>query len=1801
MLHNRLTSTQLARGPRALPTAAFALRRRPALGLVLSGLVATLLGGCELLGIGDEAPKKDTAVVDPCDLEPYLEGCPCFDDPTQDFCPDPCSLEPPAAQCVDGLGGDALQDAADTADTASDAKPDAKPDVKPDTKDTGGQDGDLGPEVSIDAEDSADLDDATEPDQAESDVDEDADVNDALADLGDGGGGADSFDASADLGPTPLPDSWILSDGAVIAVPPEAQWDTWQGDGSDTGKNGGALYLPDGLVIPVAGPGDSCQSDGECVGPPKNCQALVCLSAKAGGAKTCQYAPLQEGLPCSDGNACSEGDSCQAGECKGWAKICADKDSNLCTISSCDPSKGCVVTNAANDTPCNDGNSCTDADSCFYGKCKPGSVNKCECTKTSDCLAFDDGNLCNGEVKCIAGTCMTDSNSLQWFDKVANLLCDPSGDKPCLTNLCNPKNGQCQMTPSPAASACSDGDACTLGDGCQGGQCLPGGGPRSCDDNNLCTTDSCDAKKGCLHKPATYLCDDGDPCTSGDLCSGGQCKGEPLSSCSCASDGDCAGKNDANLCNGQLKCVQGSCRIDPATVVVCADSGPCASTSCEASTGKCSKTNVQAGLPCQDGSACTQADQCDGQGACKGKIATVCDDGNPCTADACSAINGCVSAITSSPCDDGDTCSGPDVCANGQCQPGANVCACSKDDDCAKVAGLDKCKGLWTCDTANGSCEYDPSKVVKCSGDGKNPCVINACEPSTGQCASNSLAKDTPCDDGLYCTVLDRCGPGGCSGDANPCSDGLACTADSCKEDAPTTAEACSHDAAILEKLPCNDGSLCTSGDACTSGYCVGKPGSCDDKNPCTVDACDMLLGCTYLAAEKATACSDGNACSGDPAKGSTFVQDGCDGFGKCAPGEAKVCGSDNPCVEIPCNPTAVDVQPGIPLGCEQKKLLDGKSCDDGNACTNNDLCQVGLCAPGTETSCDDGNSCTTDDCEAKSGCNHANSTAPCSDQDPCTDKDACGGGTCKGVPATCDDENVCTADSCDPKAGLVDGCVHKPAQGDCGNFAACSTAEVPQCAFKAGHLVISEVYVGVPGDPSDDWVEIHNPTNQFAKLDELQLEARPVDADAKVAWKGLAKGKSGVLLAPKGYALFAASAVLQGGVVADTVSAELNLALPLINPPGTADCFVDSLRHLQLRLRDPLHQLEHDRIAWDDGQAQVLPKELQPVDASTEAWPAFTSIERKASGSSDVNSMYPHKAEWLAGNAEDSGVDSDDFLVRWWPEPQSQASGKFEPACGGLCPLTKICNFKVGADTCVDDSECKSFGASAAAACGPGKVCGAGLSQCLADPQGTVVISEVFFGDSGEQFVELYNASAKTISVGGWKLQRKNPENEQYLPWINTLVTLPAGTVLPAKRYLLIGTQQWARTHGQTDVVVPVAMVEQGGGALRLWDPASDAEVDLLGWGNAKAFSNASTGGIYKAAPAPKLGQSLERKAKSGSTSGSMSPGGGDDLQGNSADTSNDSADFVINDPSPQTFGAAVFEPACGGSCAAGLVCNYLIGGGQACVDPLCGVPCDLGLGCNPVSGVCDLRLLVAEVATDGLQAKDQNGVAMSPANNEYVVLYNPSPSSIMLSKVETIGGIKTTTDALILQAQALASTSWGKLTDNDLKKLPLSGSVAPYSFYLVAPPSYDASLPLPDYLSATPFGLDGNTGAVRIARLNGTYPWGSGELDRVAWGAAKAKDGEGKTAVEPQVSKTCATGQGGALRRLAQVGGAAQVADPFSGAFYAGASRDTNDNGADWVRVAQRRPRSQKCSQPEDIGANKPFCAGYPLAQRP
>jgi uncharacterized repeat protein (TIGR01451 family) len=211
---------------------------------------------------------------------------------------------------------------------------------------------------------------------------------------------------------------------------------------------------------------------------------------------------VQDGVPCSDGNACTAPDTCFGGECVGGPNVCACQsnadcgDNNSCTDDTCEnpgmPTAACVHVN--NTAPCNDGNTCTAPDTCSGGGCV-GGPNVC-CQSNADC---GDNN-------------------------------------PCTDDTCeNPGTPTATCVHANNTAPCSDGNACTGPDTCSGGECV--GGPNACacqsnadcGDNNPCTDDACQnpgtSTATCVHVNNTAPCSDGNACTMNDVCQGGVCTG----------------------------------------------------------------------------------------------------------------------------------------------------------------------------------------------------------------------------------------------------------------------------------------------------------------------------------------------------------------------------------------------------------------------------------------------------------------------------------------------------------------------------------------------------------------------------------------------------------------------------------------------------------------------------------------------------------------------------------------------------------------------------------------------------------------------------------------------------------------------------------------------------------------------------------------------------------------------------------------------------------------------------------------------------------------------------------------------------------------------------------------------------------------------------------------------------------------------------------------------------------------------------------------------------------------------------
>ena len=662
------------------------------------------------------------------------------------------------------------------------------------------------------------------------------------------GGCVYSFNSSTcdDDDPCTVGDACVMGSCTGTQVPCDCQDDGDCLELEDGDVCNGTLYCDMNSFLQV------CKVDPQTVivcdqpqGPGAECFEAVC-QAKTG---ECEIEPDNDGFFCEDNNPCTVSSLCEAGECVGGVAMNCGDD-NDCTEDSCEPTTGCVHT--PNDNLCEDGNLCTIGDSCVEGKCLAGQQLTCNdgnsctddsCQPAAGCVHMmntapcNDGNACTTGDTCLDGAC-TGTGVLPCND-----------GNPCTDDSCDSVAG-CGFVNNSAA--CTDGNPCTANDQCKDGACQ-GQGALDCDDGSACTDDACSPVTGCTHVNNVAPCSDGNVCTMDDACDAGVCQGqgqldcednnactddwcEPLKGCLHTDNG--AACNDSNECTVGDKCQGGKCKFDD--VVDCDDGNPCTKDSCQSGAG-C--VYVDASGACDDGNPCTTNDYCE-NGGCISGAGQTCDDGNPCTDDSCDDTGQCQHAANDFDCDDGNECTDGDICTAGSCVGGElldcddeNICT---TDTCSPAAGCIHTLNNAPCDDDNVCTTKDACNLGKCVGasplvcDDGNPCTDDSCNGVSGCVFVNN---DAPCNDDSLCTDGEECSSGWCVGIPVVCNDNNLCTDDSCAPDQGCTFD---HNAA-----PCDDDNACTINDVCLNGVCSETQlQDCEDNNVCTDDSCDELLGC---------------------------------------------------------------------------------------------------------------------------------------------------------------------------------------------------------------------------------------------------------------------------------------------------------------------------------------------------------------------------------------------------------------------------------------------------------------------------------------------------------------------------------------------------------------------------------------------------------------------------------------------------------------------------------------------------------------------------------------------------------------------------------------------------------------------------------------------------------------------------------------------------------------------------------------------------------------------------------------------
>ena len=396
----------------------------------------------------------------------------------------------------------------------------------------------------------------------------------------------------------------------------------------------------------------------------------------------------------------------------------------------------------------------------------------------------------------------------------------------------------------------------------------------------------------------------------------GGCGPAPEEICDDGEDNDCDGHTDeecSELCENIV------CDRPP---------GPCHEPEGICSNGVCTYQRKPEGTACDDGDACTAADECY-RGACTG-TAVVCDTPPP---------NECIDAYNAR------SYAAEGSCAGGSCTYG------HQDVNCPSGC-------------ADGACVGDPCAGIVCDQP-PGPCYESEGVCSKGSCSYPPLADGIACDDGQSCTIGDTCQNGVCAGAPMTCNspppseciddntmrsyetEGFCreggceynfqdsncahgCTNGSCEGD-PCAGVACDNPPnqcylvpgtctdgecsyAFNNNAACSDGDACTTGDTCQNGTCAGTALICDDPPP------DECINADTRRTYSAGSCDQGSCVY---PHFDVFCQNGCQNgqCQACTPDcTGRVCGPDPVCGEDcgPCDTGEICDPAGqcIPAGC---------------------------------------------------------------------------------------------------------------------------------------------------------------------------------------------------------------------------------------------------------------------------------------------------------------------------------------------------------------------------------------------------------------------------------------------------------------------------------------------------------------------------------------------------------------------------------------------------------------------------------------------------------------------------------------------------------------------------------------------------------------------------------------------------------------------------------------------------------------------------------------------------------------------
>jgi len=536
-------------------------------------------------------------------------------------------------------------------------------------------------------------------------------------------------------------------------------------------------------------------------------------------------------------------------------------------------------------------------------------------------------------------------------------------------------------------------------------------GEKECD-NGECTDDTCVYQHICADTDlfdgwpivqgigsvvaCNAKCDQDSDCDDGVGCTDDRCN----SDCQCENIPNDANCDDGLWCNGAETCdAKNDCQ--PGTPPNCDDGVDCTDDSCDETNDVCVNTPNDANCP---------ADEWVDTGNTKWVDDTDCTEKEQKEQEYrdhyCDASSDCQYTVTSTQWVDTDNirnkpdgtscgfstdtdCDNPDTCSSGVCVDNYEAVgfACGDQGDTV-------CDDPNTCD-GSGSCSdnYEPATTV-CRVDAGDCDVAEYCTGSSADCPSDVFEPDDiACDDGLYCSVNDKCTSGVCGGSARDCSDSNECTDDACNENLDKcenpnlpggtecgSARDCPTDACnnyFAEFYPVNGHDTCDGAGTCVVYSCDMEDSYCTDDdsgdgvNALTCGAqCDQDSDCEDYCGEGGIRYYDGDCDLSETCSCSWLSSKDCDDY-DCSTPETYICegvgsdtieelGDDYSCVangEVDCGIIGTMTCDG-PWTCDYNRECGYQDCgDDSYQCykANPTGGWTWGTPPGTETDCDDG------------------------------------------------------------------------------------------------------------------------------------------------------------------------------------------------------------------------------------------------------------------------------------------------------------------------------------------------------------------------------------------------------------------------------------------------------------------------------------------------------------------------------------------------------------------------------------------------------------------------------------------------------------------------------------------------------------------------------------------------------------------------------------------------------------------------------------------------------------------------------